>query len=68
MVIPAVLDKLLVVNPVADIVPPLIEIPEPAPVVKAVCLLLNVAQSVLVKYPSILEVAAGIENAPEVLL
>ena len=43
------LDKLLVVNPVAEIVPPLIEIPEPTPAVKVVCLLLNVVQSVLVK-------------------
>ena len=49
LVIPALLDKLLVVNPVAEIVPPLIEIPEPAPAVNAVCLLLNVDQSVLVK-------------------
>ena len=47
LVIPAVLDKLLVVNPVADMVPPLIEMPEPA--VKAVCFSLNVVQSVLLK-------------------
>ena len=39
---PAVLDKLLVVIPVADIVPPDIDIPEPAPAVNAPCLLLNV--------------------------
>jgi len=49
LVMPALLDKLLVVKPVAEIVPPLIEIPEPTPAVKAVCLLLNVVQSVLVK-------------------
>ena len=42
LVIPAVLDKLLVVNPVAEIVPALIEIPEPA--VNAVCFSLNVVQ------------------------
>ena len=64
LVIPAVLDKLLVVNPVAEIVPPLIEIPEPAPAVNAVCLLLNVVQSVLVRYQFTLEVAAVIENVP----
>ena len=40
--IPALLDKLLVVIPVADIVPPDIDIPEPAPAVNAPCLLLNV--------------------------
>ena len=39
LVIPAVLDKLVVVKPVAEIVPPLIEIPDPA--VKAVCFALN---------------------------
>ena len=41
LVIPAVLDKLLVVIPVADIVPPDIDIPEPAPAVNAPCLPLN---------------------------
>ena len=41
LVIPAVLDKLLVVIPVADIVPPDIFIPEPAPAVNAPCLVLN---------------------------
>ena len=41
-IMPAVLDKLLVVIPVADIVPPDIDIPEPAPAVNAPCLLLNV--------------------------
>ena len=50
-VIPAVLDKLLVVNPVAEIVPALIEIPEPA--VNAVCLLLNVVQSALLNKPAV---------------
>ena len=49
LVIPADELKLLVVNPVAEIVPPLIEIPEPAPAVKVVCLLLKVVQSVLVQ-------------------
>ena len=38
-VMPALLDKLLVVNPVAEIVPELIEIPEPA--VNAGCFALN---------------------------
>ena len=41
LVIPAVLDKLLVVIPVADIVPPDMLIPEPAPAVNALCLALN---------------------------
>ena len=41
LVIPALLDKLLVVIPVADIVPPDIFIPEPAPAVNAPCLVLN---------------------------
>ena len=59
LVIPAVLDKLLVVNPVAEIVPALIEIPEPA--VNAVCFALNIVQSVLLKYPLTEVVAAGIE-------
>ena len=49
LVIPAALDKLLVVNPVAEIVPPLIEIPEPTPAVSAVCFELKVDQSVLLK-------------------
>ena len=66
MVIPAVADKLLVVNPVAEIVPPLIDIPEPA--VNAVCFELKVVQSELLKYPFALEVATGIENAPVPLL
>ena len=39
----------------------LVEIVTPAPAVNAVCLLLKVDQSVLVKYPFTLEVAAGIE-------
>ena len=47
LVIPAALDKLLVVNPVAEIVPALIEIPEPA--INAVCFALKVAQSALLK-------------------
>ena len=47
LVIPAVLDKLLVVNPVAEMVPALIEIPEPA--VNAVCFALKVVQSALLK-------------------
>ena len=47
LVIPAVLDKLLVVKPVAEIVPPLIEIPEPAPAVKAVCFALNIFISII---------------------
>ena len=38
-VMPALLDKLFVVNPVAEIVPELIEIPEPA--VNAGCFALN---------------------------
>ena len=41
LVIPAVLDKLLVVIPVADIVPPDIDIPEPS--VNAPCFALKVA-------------------------
>ena len=41
--IPALLDRLLVVNPVADIVPPDMLIPEPAPAVNALCLALNIA-------------------------
>ena len=41
LVIPAVLDRLLVVIPVADIVPPDMLIPEPAPAVNAPCLVLN---------------------------
>lgn len=40
LVIAALLDKLLVVKPVADIVPPDIEIPDPA--VKAPCFELNI--------------------------
>ena len=40
---PALLDKLLVVIPVADIVPPDMLIPEPAPAVNAPCLALNIA-------------------------
>ena len=39
----------------------LVEIVTPEPAVNAVCLLLKVDQSVLVKYPFTLEVAAGIE-------
>ena len=39
--IPAVADKLLVVIPVADMVPPEIDIPEPS--VKAPCFALNIA-------------------------
>ena len=41
MVIPAELDKLLVVKPVAEIVPATNEIPEPA--VKATCLALKIS-------------------------
>ena len=39
----------------------LVEIVTPAPAANAVCLLLNVDQSVLVKYPFALDVAAGID-------
>ena len=42
-VIPALADKLLVVMPVADIVPPDIDIPEPAPAVNAPCFALKLA-------------------------
>ena len=41
--IPAVADKLPDVIPVADIVPPDIDIPEPAPAVNAPCFALKVA-------------------------
>ena len=41
-VIPAEVAKLLEVIPVADIFPPDIDIPEPAPAVKALCFALNV--------------------------
>ena len=51
LVIPAVLDKLLVVNPVAEMVPPDIDIPEPA--VNAVCFALNVVQSALLNKPAV---------------
>ena len=43
-VIPAELDKLLVLRPVADMVPVAdIDIPEPAPAVKALCFALKIA-------------------------
>jgi hypothetical protein len=43
LVIPAVADKLADVIPVADIVPPDIDIPEPAPAVNAPYFALNAA-------------------------
>ena len=55
LVIPAVLDKLLVVSPVAEIVPPLIEIPDPA--VKAVCFALKTSKSDLLNKPAVTLVA-----------
>ena len=51
LVIPAVLDKLLVVIPVADIVPPAIAIPEPA--VNADCFALSTAYSALLHNPAV---------------
>ena len=42
-VMPAELDKLLVVIPVADIFPPDIDIPEPAPAVNVPCFALKAA-------------------------
>ena len=52
------LDKLADVIPVADIVPPNIDIPDPA--VKAPCFALKVAKSVLLINPVIVLVALGI--------
>jgi hypothetical protein len=56
--IPAVADKLPDVIPVADIVPPNIDIPDPA--VNATCLALNVSKSVLDNNPVTELVALGI--------
>ena len=56
--IPAVADKLPDVIPVADIVPPDIDIPDPA--IKAPCLALNVSKSVLDNNPVTELVALGI--------
>ena len=58
LVIPAVADKLADVMPVADIVPPDIDIPEPS--VNAPCFALKVAKSVLVNNPVTELVALGI--------
>ena len=58
LVIAALFDKFVVVNPVAEIVPDAIEIPEPA--VSAPCLALKVVKSVLVSKPVTLLEAVGI--------
>ena len=63
MVIPAVLDKLDVVKSFADIVTPVIEIPDPA--IKASCFALKISYSVLLNNPAVVPLtdANGMVNA-----